>query len=208
MRGTSLLLALALAGCGGSSSSPPVPPPPLPPPVFSGAISPNSFAVTAGSPGVSMADGVLPFPQCASVLTCWISYALAPVAISSSVGRVYKLTYTVAGTDPVFVHDSANNTTDGHVTVRLLMRSANYRMFSNAQPFELGDGSLAAIIAAGNWILVDLGGNTVVDEALFNAELGHLTGVGFCFGGGFFACHGIAVSSGSARFTVNAASIQ
>lgn len=214
MRLIPIILAFALVGCGGGSNPPAPPLPPPPPPVFSGAIAPGAFIVTAASAGVSMTNGTLAFPQCATVgavqdaPACWISYATALLAISAHVGELYTLAYTVIGSNPVFIHDSPNNTPNGPVTVRLLLTSAGYRMFSNAQPLAVGPSSLAVSLNAGNWILVDAGGNTVVDEALFNAELGHLTGVGFCFGGGFFACHGIAVSSGSATFTVDAASIQ
>ena len=46
------------------------------------------------------------------------------------------------------------------------------------------------------------------NAALFSSALANVSGVGFVFGGGCFSGHGVAVSSGSARFTLNSYTVQ
>ncbi len=197
-----LCLFLGLMGCS-NSSSPPSPPAPLS--AFAGAIAGPWIVTQGSSPGPQM-DA---FPQCSSASTCWVSYVQAPLSVALVQGQVYELSYAIVGSDPAFVHDSPNNTADGPATIRLLLEGAGYRAFSAVtQPLAVGGNTLTALISPANWIVVDTSGTTVDGAAAMPALLAHLDNAGYCFGGGYFACHGAAISSGSANFQLNSAVIR
>lgn len=195
-----LLLALLLTACGGSSSSPPPPPPATP------------WSITAGSAPqpLQVANGVsyFDFPVCASASACWVSYVEQPYGAVAGKTSV-TLTYIITGSAPAFVHDSPNNTADGPSTVRLLIEGGGLRLFSvPTQSLQLGSNSFTVSLDVANWQIVDIGGNTVTDASVFPIALSQVTRVGFCFGGGYFACHGSATASGSSRFTISAYGVQ
>lgn len=199
-----VFLAVLLAGCGGGNNPSP-PPPPSPPP------APVSFwAITAGSaPQLLQFNGApyFDFPSCVSAKTCWVSYVEQPYG--SIAGRTaMTLSYSITGDAPVFIHDSVDNTPDGPSLIHLLIRGGGFRAFSiSTQPLQLGSGSLTVNLDPSNWIIVDGAGVTVTDTSVFSSILAQVTNIGFCFGGGYFACHGVVPSSGSARFTINGVAI-
>ena len=147
--------------------------------------------------------------QCPSASACWDSYVEIPTSIAINPAETYSLTYTIAGDAPAFVHDSPGNTPDGNSTLRLLLDSNGYRLFSNiTRTLAPGDNILAIPLVQTSWIMIDPGGNTITDPSIFQGILSHITNIGYCFGGGYFACHGVAVSKGSASFTISAVTIQ
>jgi hypothetical protein len=201
-----LITGLGLAACGNSSS----PPPPLPPPPA--AALPHSFgpsagwAVTQGSQQRGLNNGAFDFQQCASALTCWDSYV--EVLWSADISGVKSVTfkYEITGNNPVWVNDSKGNTCGGAAALSLLLHRSGdqslmtptYRLFSSAahmQILAVGKNIFSVPVDQSNWA-------NVYGEANFGDTLYNIGSVGFTLGGGCFAGHGVAVSSGSAKFQI------
>jgi hypothetical protein len=205
---------LTLLGCGGGDSTAPAPPPVNPP--FSGIISVQAgWAITQSSALRALSAGGFAFQQCTSASTCWDSYVEVPLLVSVNGAQTYTLTYTITGDNPVWVNDSANNTCGGPSTLRLFLHKQgdvgvdhSSRWYSGnafAQKLELGLNITKVPFVLANWINTD-GQST--DALGFSTAMTHLGSVGFVFGGGCFAGHGVAVSSGSASFQIQTATIQ
>lgn len=206
------VILTVLQGCGGGDSSTPAPPPVNPP--FSGSL-PTNWAITRGSPGtVGTFGGNFNFPQCASAQTCWISYDEVPLVVRLNEAQTYTVQYTIYGDNPVFVHDTKDNTCGGPSSLTLLLRRqgdidvAPYGRFfsisSFGKPLVLGSDVISVPVITANWQAAQV----VMDAGQFSDALLHLGSVGVVFGGGCFAGHGVAVSSGSAAFKIDAAAIQ
>jgi hypothetical protein len=154
-------------------------------------------------------------PQCASAMTCWVSYVEMHTGIAL-MGSSLKLSYTITGNSPTFVNDRPNNTCDpvqNPPALSLLIHRADdlghspqydsYRWFVKSSfrvPLALGDFSSEVPLTVDKWINV-MGQST--DAAGFAAALVNSGSVGLGLGGGCFAAHGIAVSQGNATLTVN-----
>lgn len=144
-----------------------------------------------------------------------MSYVEAPLSATLRDGSSIKLDWIIRGVDPVFAHDSPGNTCPGAPSLSLLLHRAGddlaktyYRWFTKSslqQPLQFGLGSLSATISIGDWIAVDGTNNATVDWA---AALANIGSIGFVFGGGCFAGHGVSVNSGTARFDVQGLTIQ
>ncbi len=171
-----VLVALALGGCGGSN-------PPQPPP-YAG------WAITASSVPRQIPAASFVFQDCASASTCWDSYVEHPAA---GIAGNLTLSWTISG-NPVFVNDTPNNTCGGPAALSLLFRSPG-RFFSSFDlkvPLAVGSFSMSVPLIADQWINQDGG--------VFNPAAA--SSIGFVLGGGCFSGHGVAVSSGSATFTI------
>lgn len=209
-----VMLALGLAGCGSSSSPPPpLPPPPLPPP-SSPSASPWSITQGSGAPHRLQFNGTssyFDFPVCASASACWVSYVeqpYGPIAGKTSI----TLTYSITGSEPVFDNHSPGNNCGGPPTLSLLLHQAGdnlsgvgayafYRWYSTpTQVLELGDHTLTVPLTIDQWTPVYPGMPDA--DAGFATAKANIGSVGFGLGGGCFAAHGVAVTSGSAWFTI------
>lgn len=194
----------------------------VPAPVLvGGAISPvAAWSITQSSKPRPLSNGSFQFQQAPTASLAWDSYVEVPLPAGLNGSETFTLTFTITGADPVFVHDSPNNTTDGPTTLRLLLhrRGDNmsglgafefYRFFS-ANEFDvqlaLGQRTISVPLAPHNWISVfGKRGDATPD---FAAALANIGSVGFVLGGGNFAGHGVAVSTGSASLQIDAATIQ
>lgn len=221
-------LSVALAACGSNPTPPP--PPPQPPAVFSGSLPTGVFAVTesdcSGSAAIHSCsypnvDGTIALPQCANASTCWISYAeyrfQQPVSLT---GRpAISMNYTLSAS-PDFILDCETpnnsilcNNQVGHinwpVSVRLLLREwGDQDQVTGGQAVGRAFSAYMELAPGTNTITRELSGNGFATEAALALAMARLGGIGFCFGGGTFDCHGIAVSKGSASFTVNSYTVQ
>jgi len=128
---------------------------------------------------------------------------------SALTGKLYlTLTYEVTGDSPAFNHktNANNNCDDGTgAGLSLLIRRYgadvnNDRWFSqpSVQKLTLGTITYKVPLRLDAWTPVFPPGAQV----LFDSALASVSTVGFVFGGGCFAAHGAALTSGSARFTV------
>ncbi len=177
------LVASALGGCGGSN-------PPQPP--YSG------WAVTEyGVNGVQRIDAQ-PIPSASFAIpggplaTNWISYVEHPAGALA--GSSLMLSWTLTGADPVFENHRPDNICEGPASLSLLFRNPGrfFSLSSLQAPLTLGSFSMSVSLTADKWINVDGG--------VFNPAT--VTSFGFGLGGGCFAAHGVAVTSGSAMFTI------
>jgi hypothetical protein len=223
----SLALVLMLQGCGGDNSAPT--PPPINPP-FSGQLSIQSaWAITQSSNPRALSNGNFAFQSARSAgqectapnagvngVDCkWDSYVELPLPVSVNGAQTYSLTYTIFGDNPVWVNDSPNNTCGGPATLRLFLHKQgdigadpSARWYSGnafAQELKLGTNTTNVPFVLANWISTQ---GTSTDALGFSTAMTHLGSVGFVFGGGCFAGHGVAVSSGSASFQLQSATIQ
>jgi len=124
-------------------------------------------------------------------------------------GQTLALNYSISGSNPVW--KSADPTDIMPPTMHLLLwrKGDNlscagvynfYRLFAAQTPLVLGDNQvITTTLDPANWI----GCYGAVDAASFNDTLSNLAGVGFTFGGQYFAGHGIYLGGGSATFKIN-----
>lgn len=130
------------------------------------------------------------------------------------------LSYSITGTAPVFTNLSNGNTCGGPPSISLLLHQAGdnmsgqgayafFRWYSmpEEQPLELGDHVLTVPLTVDKWIPV-YASTPDANAAGFATALANLGKIGFGFGGGCFATHGVAVTSGSARLTITGFSAQ
>ena len=177
-RYAAIALTLLLAGCGGNSPTPvPVP--------YAG------WAITESSAPRQIPAASFVFQNCASASVCWDSYVEHPAA---GISGNLTLSWTIAG-NPTFVNDSPGNTCGGVPSVSLLIRTPGrfFSLFALQTPLALGSFSMSVPLTVDKWINVDGG--------TFNPSTA--TTIGFGLGGGCYSAHGIAVSVGSATFTIN-----
>lgn len=215
-----IALALLLASCGGSSNnnSPPVvvlPPISHPPAVSNGSpwvVTESSAAVPVTyTGGISSFD----FLVCSNPLACYISYVEQPYG--PLVGKSsLTLSYSITGNAPVFDgHTNTNNNGEPNIPhVLLILHQAGdnmsgvgpyafYRWFSelDAQALTLGDHELTVPLTVDRWTPV-FKSTPEANAAGFATALANISEVGLGYGGGSFAAHGVAVTSGSATFTI------
>ena len=177
MKHVALLSALLLAACGGGNN----PPPPVP---YTG------WSITASSVPRQIPSGSFVFQNCASASTCWDSYVEHPAA---GIAGNLTLSWTITG-NPVFVNDTPANCV-GPAALSLLFRSPGrfFSLFALKTPLAVGTFSMSVPLTVDQWINVDGG--------TFNPAAA--TSIGFGLGGGCFSAHGVAVSVGTATFTIN-----
>jgi hypothetical protein len=136
---------------------------------------------------------VFQFQNCASASICWDSYVEHPAA---GISGNLTLSWTISG-NPVFVNDRPGNNCPGPyapAALSLLFRSPG-RFFSAQAletPLAVGSFGMSVPLTADKWINVDGG--------TFNPAAA--TSIGFGLGGACFAAHGVAVSAGTATFTI------
>jgi hypothetical protein len=205
-------LFLLTAACGGSGAPTQ---PLLPQPAIGWAITegsgigqqPNGMIL----PIVPLAAPMFALPQCASASTCWISYV--EYASGPIVGGNLVLDYTIAGSNPVFVNDSPGNTCQPpNPAISLLIHQRgdtglwNWGRIFSAQrsPLALGSAALKVPLVDSAWIGVD----GTIAPGQVALQMVQAQSIGFVLGGGCFAGHGVAVSSGSALLTINGLSTQ
>lgn len=219
MRASIALLAFTLAGCGGSSQPPPVvvvttqPPPP----------AAGWTAQFSSMPvNVSGAGFWFDFPQDCPIdptlgyKPCSANYVVKGWSGPIFEGRTFSMNYTIAASDGavVFRYDTNPNNTCGPGfpgTVRFYLVSAsdsvNGRWFvKNEKATELAPGTfdVSMVLSTDNFTGVYPG----TYGATWSSTLANVGGVGVVFGGGCFAGHGVNVSGGTARFTLNSFSVQ
>jgi len=165
------------------------------------------------SKGAVWAGDGFDFPVCADPTTCSVNYVEYPVQANISSLAAISMSWKIAGVDPVFDYRTCNpaagcstNTcgpgTPGELSIMLRRSGAdvnNDRWFTKRRtPLALGSSSFSVTLHdIAEWTGV-FGSNA----ALFSAALANISAVGFVFGGGCFSGHGVAVTSGSARFTL------
>ena len=141
-------------------------------------------------------------------------YTKPPLALKH--GQTVTLTYNVDGNSPVWQQSPHNPQDINPPTMHLfLWRSgddltcngpmASYRFFAVIAPLKLGDNQTLTITLDPSLWTNCYGKH---DAAGFIGALNNAMGIGFTFGGQYFAGHGIYVQSGSATFTVKGLSIQ
>jgi hypothetical protein len=223
-----LLALLLLAGCGGNNPTPPPPPPPVP---WAGSLTPAQFTVTQSSAqgaaaiGVAVpqvdGNGMFAFPQCATASACWTSYVefTFPQPVSL-VGRTsVTMTYSVTmSPDAVFDCQSPNNTPNcGHpgasdipASFRLLLQQHGDNLaVVNGKAVGRAFSSPVALVAGANQVVTTvLSAEGFATATAVAVTLPNVGAVGFCFGGGTFDCHGLAMSQGSATFQINGYVVQ
>ena len=197
---------LLLAGCGGGgSSAPPAQPPPSVP--FSISISPSApWSVTYSKGAVWSGDG-FDFPVCVDATTCSVNYVEYPMQANIGASAGISMSWIITGVDPVFDYrTNPNNTcgtgTPGELSIMFRRLGAdvnNDRWFTKRRaPLAMGASSFSVTLHdIAEWTGV-FGSNA----ALFSSALANIWAVGFVFGGGCFSGHGVAVTSGNARFTL------
>lgn len=175
--------------------------------------SPNTsdWYITQASSTGPVVNNSFVFPQAATASNAWISYVERQPHQLASVGQTLTLDYTITGDNPVFNHASPGNIADGDSTIRLFLHQTGddlsgqgasnyYRQFStDNHVLQLGRYTLSVPLTSDHWTPV-YPPNT---DTGFASCLANLGAVGFVFGGGYFAGHGVAVSSGNATFTIN-----
>lgn len=203
MRWLTIILLLALMdGCAPTSSPPP-------PPVAGWQLG-YSTGVT-----LSQTSGIWSF------------------TFPSYPGHVNMITQSVAGlkgsqitavfqeteSNPVwFWAFDAGNTCPGGQAVHLYFQRAGddmsgvgdkqyYRWWGPAIPIQPSLGSVTAALAPGLWGSV-YGVNGSVQPLMFQQALDNASSVGFTFGGGCFAGHGVALKGGSAAMTLRSFVVQ
>jgi len=176
----------------------------------------NGWSITQASAGLTqpLPTGSFNFPLAANASVEHISYVEIPHT-PINVGGTFTLTYTVNGVDPVFNCDSPGNLIGAPATIRLFLHQAGddlsgvgayqyYRQFSNtAIPLSLGTYTISVPLTTDQWTAV-YPPNTDAGFATACANLGSL---GFVLGGGYFAGHGVCVTSGSATLTIDSYSV-
>jgi len=215
-------VALTIAAC-----SDPLPAPPSAPALLSAQTW--NIQYSPGMPAHPIpADGGwyfdFPAARCGGADVCSVHYVTTPVKMSvrpnTQVEAIFQITTT--GT-PVFNYQlNPNNTCDYPAHARLYLQRMGddlsgqgeyefYRWFSNEVAYQLAAGSsrLTAALTPGQWTSVfgKKGDYDVAATALFAQALQLLGNVGLVFGGGCFYGHGVNVSGGTARFTLNHYSI-
>ena len=221
-----LAMLMAVAGCGGDN--PPPPPPPPPPPSGVIDIPPNASWILRADANQgtapALSDGAFDFPVCALIINpanglpyapCRAGYVETPLQANiSNLGSI-TIDYTITGDNPVFTKQTnTDNTCDGPAVIRLWLHIANDpnlanlngRWFSVPQnELRLGPGALTVNLRdLAQWTPIYPPANA----GLFSIIKASIGGVGFGFGGGCFAMHGAAVTSGTARFILNRYLIQ
>jgi hypothetical protein len=165
----------------------------------------SPWAITQSSNPRPLANGAFAFQQSDNAAAVWDSYVTVPLVVALPGTATFSLNFTVTG-DATFVHNTAGNDPAGPSTIRLLLESATTRWFSvPLLPLQPGQYQLDVNLGIANWQAVDASGTTIGADPAF---LSQVTAAGFCFGGGFFACHGVSAATGSSGFQINAASIQ
>jgi len=211
-------LALILAGCDDSWSQPVTIYAPTSP------ASSVGWAITHGSAPqpLQSANGEVyfDFPVCASASVCWVSYVEKPWTIPLAGKASVSLSYSITGTTPVFNNQSPGNICGGPPALSLLLHQAGdnmsgqgqynwYRWFSwpEAQPLALGDFTVTVPLTVDKWVPVF---NSTPDQnaAGFATAIANMGQIGFGLGGGCFAAHGVAITSGSARIVIRGMSAQ
>jgi hypothetical protein len=214
---------LLLASCGGNNPTPA--PTPAPVPTWRGDISPqSSWAITQGSYPGPLNNGAFDF-QPGDPASIYVSYIEVPLPVSLYGDSTFSLTYTFAGDPSMFLCTSCAAGTP--VTVRLLLHQvgdnlsgqgvyAYYRWFSVPQPLTAGTNTVTVPLGdVTQWTPVYNGGaaanaQVIALQHAANAQgyviaLQHIGSIGVCFGGGDFACHGVA---GSGHFQIDSVSVQ
>jgi hypothetical protein len=160
------------------------------------------------------------FPVCASASVCWISYVEKPWTRELTGKTSISLSYSIIGTTPVFNNLSPGNSCGGTPTLSLLLHQASdnmrgrgpyayYRWFSTpeAQLLDLGDFTVAVPLTVDKWVPV-FNGTPEQNDTGFAGALATPQSIGFGFGGGCFAAHGVSLTIGSARFIIREISVQ
>jgi hypothetical protein len=217
LRAGEFALVLFLAACDDSWSQPVTIFAPTP-------ASSVGWAITHGSAPqpLQSANGEVyfDFPVCASASVCWVSYVEKPWTIPLAGKASVSLSYSITGTTPVFNNQSPGNICGGPPALSLLLHQAGdnmsgqvqyswYRWFSwpEAQPLALGDFTVTVPLTVDKWVPVF---NSTPDRnaAGFATAIANMGQIGFGLGGGCFAAHGVAITSGSARFVIRGMSAQ
>lgn len=213
MKRTGPILALAvLTACNGDDK-PPAPFVVVPPTAVWTALP---YGV-AGKLSGSFPDGKFSFPECSGrPLPCSVGYVehgWGPIAGKSKL----ILNYVIEGNAPTFDwHTNPNNTCEDGAPPSfslLIHRSGDnlaakfFRFFSRPQPkLELGTFSFEHSLNAGDWI--DAIDGQTAPPIDFNLALSNIASLGLVFGGGCFRSHGVAVTLGSATFTIKSLEAQ
>lgn len=138
-------------------------------------------------------------------------YTHVKTAISGSITVNLQV---VAAPGTVFDwHSEDFNTCDFPAHVRAYWEAAGGgRWWSNPASYELADGSATILVPLipGMWSNAtgQMGDSSQALIDQFNKDRKHATILGLSFGGGCFFGHGVAVSSGSARFRLMGYTIQ
>ena len=165
-----------------------------------------------------------PAPSCGRAEVCSVHYVSTPVQMSvTTSGRVNAAFQVTASGAPIFNYRlKPDNTCDYPAHARFYLQRKRddlsgrgeyefYRWFSNEVAYELaaGDVDLSAPLTPDQWTSVfgKKGHDNSAATLGFVQALQDLANVGFVFGGGCFYGHGVNVSGGTARFSLQEYSI-
>jgi hypothetical protein len=210
--------ALTVAICGDPSPPPSSGPVSLSAQAWTIQYSPGMPAHPIGVDGGWSFD--FPAPRCGGAEVCSVHYVTTPVKMSLTTrGHVEAMFRVTTTGTPVFNYQlNPNNACDYPAHARLYLQRTGddlsgqgeyefYRWFSNEVAYRLaaGNAHLTAALTPGQWTSVfgKKGDYDLAATAGFMQALQQLGSVGFVFGGGCFYGHGVNVTGGTARFTLN-----
>ena len=201
----------------------PSPTRPSPPRPFAGAIPATAtwfLGFGIGTPPIMTPnDGTwyFDFPECAQATRCSVNYVQTALRARLKEGQTITMTFEITGDNPVFDYRTSPNNicgsgTPGTLSLYVqragdnLSGSGPYAFFRwyalpEATPLALGSFTFSVPLDASKWVPV-YGGTAQANARGFAEAIADTVTVGFVLGGGCFAGHGIAVTSGKARLTL------
>jgi hypothetical protein len=202
------LLAVFLGGCSGSNSA-------------SGQSPPSIWAITQGSTTGPLLTNGFDFPVCADPTKCWVSYVQRQQRRNLGPNKQIAMSYEITGNSPSFEYRTNwNNTCGGKPDLVLILQQvddnlsgdgpyAYYRWFSQpvAQTLALGAFTYTVPLDMAQWVPI-FRSSPAADATGWATMLANVGLVGFGFGGGCFAAHGVAVTSGTAHFQLKSYTVQ
>ena len=207
--------ALLLTGCGGNNSPPPPNPFPTPPP--------GIWQVLYGSMPITLvgAGFTFEFPQDCAInpalgyKECKAGYITRGWGGPITEGKTFSMHYRIEATEgTLFRYDTKPDNTCGPGypgIVGFYMQAATdpvngrwYLKNEKANTLKAGEFDFSALVSTDVWTGVYPGSY----GAAWSATLANVGAVGVVFGGGCFAAHGVNVSGGTARFTLDSYNIQ
>ena len=214
MRNSVIVAAFLLMSCGGGGSNPPpaVVIPTTPPVPSLGWVAQFS----AMPINISGNGFWFDFPQDCPVnpalgyKECKAGYMVKGWSGAITEGKTFSMRYRIEGSDGVvFRYDTNPNNTCGPgypgITGFYIVSATDanngrfYLQNQYASELKLESKTFSVVVSPQYWT----GVYGTVNAQAWSATLANVGGVGFVFGGGCFAAHGVNVSGGSAKFTLD-----
>jgi hypothetical protein len=164
------------------------------------------------------------FPLCPNPQACHTGYIAAAVNADISAANSITLSYVITGDQPVFDYRTNPNNTcgpgkPGALSLYIQRQGddmsamgvmAYYRWFAVPERVDLALGSVTLTVSlkdVSKWVSV-YSSDPAVNASYWQPALASVGNIGFVLGGGCFAGHGVALTSGSATFTLKSYVVQ